>query len=256
MDKDIPLGMKIGALVDAFHRLYLRENDLQEAGLIEELKPPSRFAFGQDTRYLVADPFPGNLRDSRGLLLDSPKSSLFDGKAEAGSKTHGARHPEAVLAKALSGISDGPDQPPAQVFPSADEINDLVRNRIVHHSVDGKITPQDILLHGRKADMAGPAAIQVRPVMAEGRDLKGIPVEDNQDDTELRPHRYGLGKNFLYRLRLRLSRNIVVLGSLPEEIIPHAAARQVGLVTLFPQALYNGNSLFLLRHRDTPAGLL
>src|SRR3989304_1371658 len=241
MDKDIPLGMKIGALVDAFHRLYLRENDLQEAGLIEELKPPSRFAFGQDTGYFVADPFPGNLRDSRGLLLDSPKSSLFDGKPEAGGKTHGGRHPEAVLAKALSGISDGPDQPPAQVFPSADEINDLVRNRIVHHSIDGEITPQDILLHGRKADMAGPAAIQVRPVMAEGRDLKGIPVEDNQDDTELRPHRYGLGKNFLYRFRPRLSRTLVVAGLAPGEVSSLEDFFPLGLLPLYVQALYNGN---------------
>jgi len=69
--------------------------------------------FSQNTGGLFTDSFPGDLVDHRCLLLDGPKSILFNRKIKAGRKPNSSYHPQTILSKSLTGISYGTDQPSA-----------------------------------------------------------------------------------------------------------------------------------------------
>ena len=65
MSEHIALGMIVGSLIDAFHRLDFRQEHLEQSRGVQQFKTFSGSPFRQDSRHFVADPFPRNQRDRR-----------------------------------------------------------------------------------------------------------------------------------------------------------------------------------------------
>ena len=84
----------------------------------------------------------------------------FDREIEARGEADGAEHAEFVFGEAQRGIADGADDFGVEIAASADEVEDLVGERIEQQAVDGEVAALDIFLWSfAEADLVRMAAI-------------------------------------------------------------------------------------------------
>src|SRR5258708_30411559 len=150
--------------------------------------------FGQHAGQLIANPLAGDNLDFVCQIPDGGKRGRLNGVAESRSETDRAQHTQLVFGKALSGITDGADDFGFQILPSADEVEDLVADRIKQHAVDGEIAAgyvfSRILTETHFVRMA---AIGVANVTAKGCGFYVSLWGGNEHDAKLRSDRVGLG---------------------------------------------------------------
>ena len=112
MDENVTLGMIVWTLLNTFHSLDLRQQNLKQTRPIQQLESFFGPSFGQNPRNLLADAFPGNLFDSRRKLTNGAKVSIFNREIQARRKAHRPDHPQPVLFKTGTRVADGSDQFP------------------------------------------------------------------------------------------------------------------------------------------------
>src|SRR5918996_3773522 len=107
MRENVAFGVIFRALLHTFHRLDFRQQNLEQAGLIQQLKAGLGSSLRQDPRNLLADSFPGNLADGRREIANRRESLAFNRESQARGEAYGADHPQSVLCKTSARITDG-----------------------------------------------------------------------------------------------------------------------------------------------------
>src|SRR5438067_1348688 len=105
------------------------------------------------------------------------------------------------------------------------------RSSDLEEPVDGEVPALGVLARRDEADARRPAAVHVGVVGAEGRHRERNPVLDHQDDAELRAHRHGAPEERAHDLGRRAGGDVEIEWLAPEELIAHAPAREVRLVS-------------------------
>src|SRR5580704_2007935 len=122
--------MKLRRLLNSFHGFDLGQHLAQQSAFVEQKKSPACMAFGQHPGELIANAFPRYLINLRCCFLNRLKSSRLDGVSETCREAHSAQHPELIFCEPLVGIANGSDDSGIEIIASADEIQNLVRDRI------------------------------------------------------------------------------------------------------------------------------
>src|SRR5436190_8418733 len=84
-----------------------------------------------------------------------------------------------------------------------------------------------------------PAAIAVIRLSTKRRDLKFVPIFDDQQHAKLPANRNGFGEQFFGLLRRGIRGDVVILGLVPQEKITHAATHPKRFEARIPQATNN-----------------
>ena len=151
MREDIALGMEVRGLRGALHGDDLRQNNFQQPAFVQQLEAAPGAAFGQDAGNLLADPFPGNHRDTRRQTLHRGKCRRVDIEFQTGGKPHRADHAQAVFLEARLGIADGAYQAAPKILSAADQIDHSIGERIVNHAVDREVAPVNVLCQASRS---------------------------------------------------------------------------------------------------------
>jgi hypothetical protein len=155
---------------------------------------------------------------------------------KTGGKSHGSNHAQLVFAKTIFRISDGANDPGAQIFLPADEIEDFIRERVEHQAIDREVAALYIFF-GRIGifDAIGMAAVGIADIGSKRRDLNlSRPVGDNHD-AEFRSDGEAIRKQFLHAIGRGVGGDVVVDRLAPEQNIAHAAAGEIGLMAAIAQ---------------------
>ena len=115
VNPDVALGMILRRLIDAFQARNLRQNVLQQTGLIQQLKCETGVAFGEHSGELVADAFAADGLDSGRQCAHRRFGCRIERKVEAGSEADRAQHAQAILVEAKRGVADGANDADVEV---------------------------------------------------------------------------------------------------------------------------------------------
>ncbi len=134
-----------------------------------------------------------------------------------------------VLGEALLRIADGAQDFRFQIGLAADVVDELVRGRVEEHAVDGEVAALRVFLRRGGRDGHGMPAVHVGAVLAEHRDLEKFLALAHADDAERLADEIGHapGEEVLHFLRRRARGHVPVLGRDAEQVIAHAAAREI-----------------------------
>ena len=161
-------------------------------------------------------------------------------------------------AKRRSGSPIVADDSGLQVLAAANKIENLVRDRIEHHPIDGEIAALHIFARIlAEAHLVRMTAVGVAHIGAKGRDLDGAPwlgscreglarpravagrspcSSRNQHDPKLLAHRKRLRKDLHHLLRSSVGSDVIVGRLATKQQIAHASADEVCLVARAPAA--------------------
>ena len=190
----------------------------------------------EDFDQFLADAFGADRVEVGGVGSDGVPREGFDLVVEAGGEADGAEEAKFVLAEAGHGIADGAEGAGLEVGLAADEVDKLVRHRVVEHAINGEVAAGGVLFRGGKCDHLGAASVEVFVVGAEGGHLEGMGVLHDEDDAEVGADRLGVGEKLLHFGRFGRGGNVIVVGMEPEEFVTHAPAGKIGGVAGFLQA--------------------
>src|ERR1043166_8488197 len=99
MRPDVAFGMKLRRLFYAFHGRNLRQNLIEQPAAIEQFKPVTRPAFGQDADQLVAHSFGCYALNGRRELNHRGQGCGIDTESPPRRKPNGADESEMILLK-------------------------------------------------------------------------------------------------------------------------------------------------------------
>ena len=227
VDEDVAFGMELRGLLAAFEFFDLGEDFFEESALVEEVEAADAVRVGDDFDEFLADAFGADGVDVGGVNADGVPRGGFDLVVETGGEADGAEEAEFVFAEAGGGIADGAEGPGFEVGLAADEVDELVRDRIVEHAVDGEVAAVGVFLGRGEGDHLGTASVDVFVVGAEGGDLEGAAVFHDQDDAEVGADGLGVGEKFLH---------LGGFGGGGDVIVAYAAAGEIGGVAGLLQA--------------------
>jgi hypothetical protein len=112
-----------------------------------------------------------------------------------------------------------------------DVIEDLAGRWVHHQAVDGEVAAQHVFARLRfEVDRAGPAAVAVLVIAAEGRDFHLRFTVADEHDAEMRAYLSGIRKQAHDTIGRRIGRDVEVLGCDAEQQVAHASADQPCLV--------------------------
>ena len=178
---------------------------------------------------------------------------------ERGGETHCAQHAKPVFGEALRRIANRAHQFRGDIRAAADEIDHLLGNRIVKHSVDREIATFGVFLRRGKTHLTWMSAVHIRLIRAKGRNFELKIVLQYDNHAETRTYRVRTRENVLHLFRSRVSDDVIILRSQIAHHIAHTAAREIRDVPSPPQAHSDfTRSLFHRRwfHRFTVAASL
>ena len=104
-------------------------------------------------------------------------------------KTHRPQHSQPVFRESLRRIANCAHQFCVDISAAADEIDHVIRDRIIKHSVDREIAPFRVFVRRRKMHRARMPSVDVSLVRAKGRDLKLKTVLQHDDHAKMRTDR-------------------------------------------------------------------
>ena len=175
----------------------------------------------------------------RSEIHDGAARGGFDGEAEARGEAHGAHEPQPVLLKTLPRLANGADETRLDVLAAADEVDEFLVDRIIHHSVDGEIPATDVAFDIGKGDGCGVPAVGVGAVGAERGDLDLEALFHHDHDAELLAHGDGPGEEAADLVGRGGGRHVVVGGLAVHDHVAHAAAREIGFMPRRPERLHD-----------------
>src|SRR5436190_16140345 len=103
----------------------------------------------------------------RGLLLDRSECGVVDRKIKPSSEADGPQHPQLVLGNAGERIADRADDTALDIRLPANEVDDLVVQRVVEQAVNREIAPLGIVLGIGKGNGVRMAAVAISRIAAE-----------------------------------------------------------------------------------------
>src|SRR5439155_489290 len=127
-------------------------------------------------------------------------------------------------------VADRTDHPRRKIPSAAHEVHHLTRQRIEEERVDREITALGVIPRRAEVDLARASAVHVGVVRPERRDLEGKAPLDDQNHPELGTHRDGPREEPLHRLGRGAGSDVEVERCAAEQLIAHAAAREVGFM--------------------------
>ena len=107
--------------------------------------PAARFGWTRIPSSSAAIRSPLILTMLRGVAAMAAYVCGLDGETQPRGETHGAEHPQVVLAEPLVRIADGPDDAFLKVGLPAHVVDDLLLERVVEHAVDREVAPAGVL---------------------------------------------------------------------------------------------------------------
>jgi hypothetical protein len=188
-------------------------------------------AFGQGARDLHLDPFRTDPGDPMCHGLYGLRTAGLECEIEGVCKAHGAQHAQMVFFEPVERIADSGDDSFSKVALTVDIVIELIGNRIVKHSVDGKIAPQGIFPGGSEYHGFRMTAVARSGIAAEGGHLYRLFPIDDGNHTEGFADWKGFRKKRFDLLRPRVGGNVVVLGRAAHEPVADAATGIIGPVS-------------------------
>jgi hypothetical protein len=186
-----------------------------------------------------------------GVKLDRPRRPLLDREAEPRREAHGPEHAQVVFAEPLVGVADGADHAGPQVLAAADVVDDRVprkfRQRVLEEAVDGEVAPPRVVLGVGELDLAGPPAVFVAPLEAEGGDLDLVAHQPHQRHAERLADELAAAEEPRHDFRGRVGGDVVIGGLASEQPVADAPAGEVRDVARVAQHAHD------LRRRVTRA---
>ena len=107
--------------------MNFREDFLQQAGLLHEVKAKPTAWMLQDLHHFLANAFGRDNLNVRRECLDGACGLRLDLKPKPGGKAYGPQEPEFVFFKAFEGVSNGPNNACFKVILAAHVVNNLAR---------------------------------------------------------------------------------------------------------------------------------
>lgn len=236
MHEHVALGVIIRRLLGAFHLDCFGHYLLEKPGGIQQAHCLGARRVREHLLQFRAYALGADLLDERCEFLDGAERPGLDFEAEPRRETHRAHKPQMVLQEARARLADGADGFRLDVRAPANEVQRLVRDRVVEKAVDGEVAPLGVLLRRRERDRRRMAAVDVRVVGAECGDLDLVAVLHDDDDSELRADLDGAREERRDLLRPRAGGHVVVVGRAAHNHVAHAAAGEVGREALLLQA--------------------
>ena len=228
--------MELRGLLAAFELFDLGEDFLEESALVEEVEAADAIRVGENFDEFLADAFGADGVDVGGVGAEGvPRGGIYL-VVETGGEADGAEEAEFVFAETGDGVADGAEGFGLQVGLAADEVDELVRDRIVEHAVDGEVAAVGVFLGRGEGDHLGTASVDVFVVGAEGGDFEGAAVLHDEDDAEMGADGLGVGEKFLHLGGFGRGGDVIVVRVESEEFVPHAAAGEIGDVAGLLQA--------------------
>src|SRR5580658_10464925 len=164
--------MKLRRLLNSFHGFDLGQHLAQQSAFVEQKKGLACMALDQHPGELIANALLRYLINLRGRLLNRLKSSRLDGVSETRGEADSTQHPELVFGEPSVRIADGSDDSGFEILASANEIQNLVRDRIEQQAVDGEIAAFDIFSRIlAETNLVGMTSVAVSDVAAKGGDF-------------------------------------------------------------------------------------
>ncbi len=145
------------------------------------------------------------------------------------------QHSQSIFLETLRRIADRAHQLRLKISATADEIDHLLRHRIVKHTVDREIATLRVLFRRRKANGARPSSIDINIIRTKGRHFELKTVFHHDNDAEMGADRVGARKNLLHRFRLGIGGDIEVFRSLAANNVAHTASGEIRDVTTLAQ---------------------
>lgn len=214
------------------HRQEFRQDRRDEARIQRQDHGAIPARVDQHPPEFLGDPFGRHLDDLGRHRLQGPMRLRLDRQPEPRGEPDGPEEPELVLGEPLLGHSDGPEDPGLQVRPAAHEIEDVARDRVEEHPVDGEIPTRRVLLGRAEAHLHRPAAVEVLPVGAEGGhlDLARLLGAKDADHAETHAHGDGPAEEAEHLLGSGRGRDVIIRRREAEDQVADAPAGPQGLV--------------------------
>ena len=137
----VAFRMELRRLLDSGERFDLRQDRLEQAGIVHEPHGAAGVRAGEDADEFVADALGADLGGVRRHADHRRVGLLLDGVVEPRREPHRAQQAQLVLREPLLGIADRADHAAADVFLALDPVNHACARRIVEHPVDREVAP-------------------------------------------------------------------------------------------------------------------
>ena len=258
MRVDVALGMEILGLIASAHADDLGQQNLHQPAVHHQVHRARGGALGHHHHDFFADSLSRDITNRRcGAFHRSPGRGI-DREVHARGEAGSAQDAQMVLLETVVRISDRADNSGAQIAHPADQIDQLVGDRIVKHSVDSEVAANRIFLDCAKAYRRRTASVGVFGVSAKGRDFDRLAVgEHYADHAELLSDRDGAVEHSKHNFGARVGGDVVILGLDAEDSIAHTSAGENGAKAGIDQTANDIQRLFLsVAHArcDSPAG--
>ena len=176
MCPDIPFGVKLRRLLDAFHALDFRQHLVEQRGFIEQFKSAAGAALDEHFCEFVAHTLAAYCIDKRGERTHGAPGFRLDFEAEAGGEAHTTQHAQMVFFKAQLGAADGANDAGIEIRYAAYIVDDGraeiagAAQRVEEQAVDGEVAALHVFLGSvGVANRIGMAAVGICAIGAEGR---------------------------------------------------------------------------------------
>ena len=239
---DVALGVPHGVLRAAAQGRELGEEGLQKAALGQQIQGSvGARGLAEGAQELGADALGADAGEGVGLGLQRGPGGRLNGPPADGGEADGAEQAQAILAEAAHGVAHGADDAGAEVAQAADEVDDAPLKRVVEEGVDGEVAALGVVLGGVVGDALGVAAVLVAAVGAEGGDVVGDGVLEDEHDAEALADAHALrgeeGRDLLGRGG---GGDVDVLDGRAAQGIAHAPAGEVGGEAVAAEAADDG----------------
>ena len=230
MLEHVAFRMELRRLLDSGERFDLRQDRLEQAGIVHDPHGAAGVRAGEDADEFVADALGADLARVRRHADHGRVGLLLDGVIEPRREPHRAQQPQLVLRETLLGISDRADHAVADVFLALDPVHHASLDRIVEHAVDREVAPGDILARRAEPHAVRVAAVGRGRVRPESRDLETALAGEHHHHAELRADRQASRKKPDDLFGARARGDVVVVRLDSHYHVADAAAREVRLM--------------------------
>src|SRR5688572_8287821 len=213
-----------------------RRKDLrQDSRFVEHPKTDCGISLSENPRQFLTNPLGTNAFDLRCHPADGSPCLRFYGITKPRAETNGTKQAQLVLFKTLLGVTDGSDNAITNIVLTGNVVDHPLLLGIVEQAVNGEIAALHIRSGIREGNACWAPAIDVRVVRAERRHFKRMPSMDDEDDPELRAHRFSMRKDLHYFRGWSAGRDIVIGRFDLHHHVAHAASDEVCLVSFLTE---------------------
>ena len=207
-------------------RIQFREDDPQYL----RFQISSRCRSCQQTAQLLRDALFGHAVQMAAERSGRLPGGRVDGKAEPGREPVEPQDAQGVFLEPALRLPHRPHDADGKVVLPAERVDEPFFG-VIGHGVDGKIPPGQVFFYVRhKGDMVRVAAVGIRPLGAEGRDLVQFSAVFDGHGAVLQSRRDAVRfpEQFQHLFGGRAGAEVPVVRGLAKQTVPHTAAHRIG----------------------------